>query len=90
MVQNTLHCAASVSVHAGASSDPRGLPGLAHFCEHMCFLGSKAYPKENEYKQFLAQHGGKSNASTSMSHVSFILLYILEFMEYILYHCICL
>ena len=70
------HCAASVSVHAGASSDPRGLPGLAHFCEHMCFLGSKAYPKENEYKQFLAQHGGKSNASTSMSHVSFILLYI--------------
>jgi len=65
------HFAASVSVHAGASSDPRGLPGLAHFCEHMCFLGSKAYPEENEYKQYLAQHGGKSNASTSMSHTTY-------------------
>ena len=28
------HFAASVSVHSGASSDPRVLPGLAHFCEH--------------------------------------------------------
>mmetsp|Transcript_15246 Transcript_15246/g.27671 ORF Transcript_15246/g.27671 Transcript_15246/m.27671 type:complete len:1041 (-) Transcript_15246:645-3767(-) len=63
--------AASVSVHAGASADPRALPGLAHFCEHMCFLGSKAYPEENEYKQYLAQHGGKSNASTSMSHTTY-------------------
>ncbi|KAL9181418.1 hypothetical protein ACHAXT_010223 [Thalassiosira profunda] len=65
------HFAASVSVHAGASSDPRALPGLAHFTEHMCFLGSKAYPEENEYKQFLAQHGGKSNASTSMTHTTY-------------------
>jgi insulysin len=28
------HFAASVSVGSGASSDPRALPGLAHFCEH--------------------------------------------------------
>ncbi len=79
------HFAASVSVRAGASSDPRVLPGLAHFCEHMCFLGSKAYPEENEYKKYLAKHGGKSNASTSMSHVSNIVrsawhyLFVLEF-----------
>ncbi|KAL7552322.1 hypothetical protein ACHAWF_015546 [Thalassiosira exigua] len=65
------HLAAAVSVTAGASSDPRSLPGLAHFCEHMCFLGSKAYPGENEYKQYLAQHGGKSNAATSMSHTTY-------------------
>lgn len=65
------HFAASVSVHAGASSDPRFLPGIAHFCEHMCFLGSKAYPRENEYKQYLAKHGGKSNASTSGSHTTY-------------------
>lgn len=37
----------------------------------MCFLGSTAYPKENEYKQYLSQHGGKSNASTSMSHTTY-------------------
>lgn len=65
------HFAASVSVHAGASCDPRFLPGLAHFTEHMCFLGSEAYPRENEYKQYLAKHGGKSNASTSMSHTTY-------------------
>ena len=65
------HFAAAVSVNAGASSDPRSLPGLAHFCEHMCFLGSKRYPQENEYKHYLAQHSGKSNASTSMSHTTY-------------------
>ena len=71
--------AASVSVAVGASSDPRLLPGIAHFTEHMCFLGSKAYPEENEYKQYLAKNGGKSNASTSMSHVSCLLYLIYTF-----------
>ena len=32
----------------------------------MCFLGSKKYPGENDYKSYLAAHGGRSNASTSM------------------------
>ena len=49
------HFAAAVTVDAGASSDPRALPGLAHFTEHMCFLGSKRYPEENEYKHFHAE-----------------------------------
>jgi insulysin len=40
----------SCIVDVGASSDPRSLSGLAHFCEHMCFLGSEKYPGENEYK----------------------------------------
>lgn len=57
---------AASTVHVGAAADPRSLSGLAHFCEHMCFLGSEKYPGENEYKQYLAQHGGRSNASTSM------------------------
>jgi insulysin len=32
----------------------------------MLFLGSERYIGENDYKSFLAQHGGRSNASTSM------------------------
>lgn len=56
---------------AGASSDPSSIPGLAHFTEHMCFLGSQDYPGENEYKAFLSKHGGRSNASTSMSSTTF-------------------
>jgi secreted Zn-dependent insulinase-like peptidase len=59
--------AMSVCVGVGASSDPKEYPGIAHFTEHMCFLGSEKYPGENEYKQYLSKHGGRSNASTSMS-----------------------
>lgn len=63
--------ACSVSVGVGASADPRDLSGLAHFAEHMCFLGSEEYPKENEFKSYLSAHGGRSNASTSMSQTCF-------------------
>ena len=28
--------AASLDVNIGSMSDPKELPGLAHFCEHMC------------------------------------------------------
>ena len=65
----TVSVAATVKV--GASSDPRTLPGLAHFTEHLVFLGSDKYPQENAYKQFLAQHGGRSNASTSLHTTTF-------------------
>lgn len=37
--------------------DPQELPGLAHFCEHMLFLGTEKYPVENEYPRFLSEHG---------------------------------
>lgn len=58
--------AVTAAVLAGAAADPRDLSGLAHFCEHMCFLGSEKYPGENEYKRYLATHGGQSNGSTSL------------------------
>ena len=38
--------AAGATTAVGAAQDPRSLSGLAHFCEHMCFLGSKKYPGE--------------------------------------------
>lgn len=56
--------AASLSVQVGYLSDPDNIPGLAHFLEHMLFLGTKKYPDENEYTRFLAANGGTSNAST--------------------------
>jgi len=58
--------AAACAIHVGAAADPRNMSGLAHFCEHMCFLGSEKYPGENEYKRYLSSHGGRSNASTSL------------------------
>lgn len=45
-------------------SDPVEIPGIAHFCEHMLFLGTEKYPDENGYSSFLSKNGGSSNAAT--------------------------
>ena len=58
--------AAGVSVCVGQLQDPAKLPGLAHLVEHMLFLGTKAFPVENEYDQYLSRHGGHSNAYTDL------------------------
>jgi secreted Zn-dependent insulinase-like peptidase len=55
----------SLSVKAGYFQDPKNMAGLAHLYEHMLSKGSSKYPNTAEYKQFLADHGGRSNASTS-------------------------
>nr|CAD7434187.1 unnamed protein product [Timema monikensis] len=63
--------AASMDVNVGHMSDPQGLPGLAHFLEHMLFLGTDKYPAENEYNKFLSEHGGGSNACTFSDHTNY-------------------
>uniref|UniRef100_A0A8C1TNZ3 Insulin-degrading enzyme n=1 Tax=Cyprinus carpio TaxID=7962 RepID=A0A8C1TNZ3_CYPCA len=62
---------AALDVHIGSLSDPENISGLAHFCEHMLFLGTEKYPKENEYSQFLSEHAGSSNAFTSGEHTNY-------------------
>uniref|UniRef100_A0A8D3C1V6 Insulin-degrading enzyme n=1 Tax=Scophthalmus maximus TaxID=52904 RepID=A0A8D3C1V6_SCOMX len=62
---------AALDVHIGSLSDPGNIAGIAHFCEHMLFLGTKKYPKENEYSQFLSEHAGSSNAFTSGEHTNY-------------------
>ena len=56
--------AAAMNVHVGASSDPEFVPGLAHFNEHMLFLGTEKYPEEDSFESFLSANGGSSNAFT--------------------------
>ena len=63
--------AAALTVKVGHMSDPWELPGLAHFCEHMCFLGSEKYPDESEYKRFVKKCGGTTNASTSAERTTY-------------------
>jgi insulysin len=55
---------ACVDVRVGSMADPSNMPGLAHFLEHMLFMGTEKYPIENEYSSFLSSHGGMSNAYT--------------------------
>lgn len=51
--------------------DPWELPGLAHFCEHMLFLGTDKYPSENEYSKYISSHGGMTNAFTASDHTNY-------------------
>jgi insulysin len=60
----TKRCAAAMHVGVGAQEDPLEYQGLAHFCEHMLFLGSKSFPVQNHYKDFVISNGGSSNAAT--------------------------
>ena len=64
--------AAALAVETGSWSDPQEYPGMAHFIEHLLFLGTKAYPKESEYRQFIQDHGGKENAFTSSDRTVYI------------------
>lgn len=68
----TPKAAAAMQVEVGQFSDPSkaagdvaDLPGLAHFLEHMLFLGTEKYPDENEYSRYLSSHAGGSNAYTA-------------------------
>ena len=63
--------AAALNVNVGSGNDPDGRPGLAHFLEHMLFLGTGKYPDPGEYGRFLAEHGGSSNATTSFANTSY-------------------
>uniref|UniRef100_A0A646QDK3 Insulin-degrading enzyme n=1 Tax=Hemiscolopendra marginata TaxID=943146 RepID=A0A646QDK3_9MYRI len=62
---------AALDVHIGHMSDPNEIPGLAHFCEHMLFLGTTKYPVENEYNKYLSEHSGNSNAFTTVDHTNY-------------------
>lgn len=62
---------AALNVNVGNFYDPQELPGLAHFLEHLLFLGTEKYPGENEYSQFLSKHGGHSNAYTANENTNY-------------------
>ncbi|MGV6807635.1 MAG: insulinase family protein [bacterium] len=63
--------AASLNVHVGSSADPQGQNGLAHFLEHMLFLGTDTYPEPDEYQAFLTRHGGTYNAFTAFRDTNY-------------------
>ncbi|KAK1138814.1 metalloprotease [Aspergillus melleus] len=62
---------AALNVNAGNFSDPDDLPGIGHALEHMLFMGTEKYPKENAYNQYLAAHSGSSNAYTAATETNY-------------------
>ncbi|MDR5868546.1 insulinase family protein [Halomonas koreensis] len=57
--------AASLNVEVGSLHNPEDLAGLAHYLEHMLFLGTEAYPEADAYQGYLSRHGGQHNAYTA-------------------------
>ena len=62
---------ASMAIGVGSLMDPRERQGLAHFLEHMLFLGTEKYPSAEEYGSYLQSNGGYSNAYTSGDHTNY-------------------
>ncbi|KAJ2481024.1 metalloprotease [Coemansia sp. RSA 2131] len=68
---DSANTAASLSVNVGSMADPKEFPGMAHFLEHMLFMGSAKYPAENEYTQYIANNLGEYNAYTANTETTF-------------------
>ena len=56
--------AAALSVGVGLLHDPMTQQGMAHYLEHMLFLGTERFPDTNEYSEFMTKNGGAHNAYT--------------------------
>ncbi|KKO46847.1 peptidase [Arsukibacterium ikkense] len=63
--------AAALTINVGHFDDPADYQGMAHFLEHMLFLGSRDYPDPGGYQQFISQYGGSHNAWTGTEHSHF-------------------
>lgn len=63
--------AAAMAVSVGSYDEPAEREGLAHFLEHMLFLGTKRYPDPEGFMSFIAANGGQNNAYTASDHTNY-------------------
>lgn len=63
--------AASMNVRVGSAQDPDDLQGLAHFLEHMLFLGTEPYPESDAYQQYISDNAGSHNAFTAQQDTNY-------------------
>jgi protease-3 len=64
--------AAALSVAVGSLQEPKEFGGLAHYLEHMLFLGTKSYPTVGDYSEFISRNGGTQNAYTQLDHTNYM------------------
>ena len=65
--------ASALAVPVGSLDDAPSQPGLAHYLEHMLFLGSKSYPAPEEYQAFITANGGQTNAATGYTSTTYMM-----------------
>ncbi|UZE28626.1 pyrroloquinoline quinone biosynthesis protein PqqF [Pseudomonas asplenii] len=57
-------CSAALRVAAGSHDAPLAWPGLAHFLEHLVFLGTERFAAADGLMAYVQRHGGQVNAQT--------------------------
>lgn len=62
---------AALDVGVGSGEDPETRQGLAHFLEHMLFLGTEKYPAADDFQKFIAESGGEYNAYTGLHNTNY-------------------
>jgi insulysin len=62
---------AALVVNVGQIDDPKDTEGMAHFLEHMLFLGTEKYPDVSEYGNYIRSNGGYNNAYTTTDHTNY-------------------
>ncbi|KAL5269360.1 hypothetical protein ACHWQZ_G003000 [Mnemiopsis leidyi] len=60
--------AVNLRIQAGSWVNPKEIPGLMHYLEHMVFLGSTRYPGASEYVKYISDNGGKRNGATGLTY----------------------
>ncbi|KAH8274415.1 hypothetical protein KR026_011557, partial [Drosophila bipectinata] len=63
--------ACALLIDYGSFAEPQQYQGLAHFLEHMIFMGSEKYPEENIFDAHIKKCGGFSNANTDCEDTLF-------------------
>ena len=64
--------AVALSVAVGSLQEPKEFGGLAHYLEHMLFLGTTSYPTVGDYSEFVSRNGGTENAYTELDHTNYM------------------
>ena len=75
-----------LAVNAGSICETDGQQGLAHFCEHMCFNGTKNFPSNkiiDMLEEMGVKFGAELNASTSFDQTIYMLKVPTDSIEWI-------
>lgn len=63
--------AAFLRVHAGSHDVPSAWPGLAHFLEHLLFLGTERFADDQALMAYVQRQGGQLNARTGERYTDY-------------------
>lgn len=63
--KSTIISSAVMHVNVGSNNNPKNFEGMAHFLEHMLFMGSKKYHGGSFFQDEVSKNGGMTNAFTT-------------------------